>query len=239
MTLIDASATLRDSLDNLSFSPPVTHVYNPLDYAWGPHTTYLKRFGQGQKRVIFLGMNPGPFGMAQTGVPFGEIPSVRDWMGIDEPVGHPANEHPKRIIEGFACKRQEVSGRRLWGWAAKQFGEAATFFDECFVINYCPLIFLEETGRNRTPDKIPKKEMIAVEAACMTHLKAVIEILNPEWLVGVGGFAEAKLMEAAAADMRRKITRISHPSPANPAANKDWEGAVKRQLTVAGVWDFA
>ena len=35
------------------------------------------------KRVVFLGMNPGPFGMAQVGVPFGEVAAVRDWLRID------------------------------------------------------------------------------------------------------------------------------------------------------------
>ena len=238
MKLISAAEELRTALRGLKFTPPVHHVYNPLEYAWESHETYLKRYGQGTKRVVFLGMNPGPFGMAQTGVPFGEIPAVRDWMGISAPVGHPANEHPKRIIEGFACKRSEVSGRRLWGWVQKQFGTPETFFSECFVLNYCPLIFLEDSGRNRTPDKVPQSEMAPVESACLTHLKKVIEILDPTWLVGVGAFAETKFQTAMAGNSARKITKISHPSPANPAANKDWEGTVKRQLTEAGVWKW-
>jgi single-strand selective monofunctional uracil DNA glycosylase len=236
MSLIAAAKQLRTDLSGLKFSPPVHHVYNPLEYAWEPHQQYLTRYGKGPKRVLFLGMNPGPFGMAQTGVPFGEIPAVRDWMGISAAVSHPPNEHPKRIIEGFACKRSEVSGRRLWGWAQKQFVTADTFFDECFVLNYCPLIFLEDSGRNRTPDKVPNSEMAPVETACLTHLRSVIDLLNPAWLVGVGAFAETKLQAAAGTNPARKITKISHPSPANPAANKDWEGAIKRQLTEAGVW---
>lgn len=234
--LIAAADQLRRDLRGLRFSPPVTHVYNPLDYAWESHAAFLRRYGQGNKRVLFLGMNPGPFGMAQTGVPFGEVAAVRDWMGISAAVHRPENEHPKRPIIGFQCARSEVSGRRLWGWAARQFGGADCFFREAFVVNYCPLIFLEESGRNRTPDKIPSAEIAPVEIACDRHLRRVIDHLNPQWLVGIGGFAEAKLRGIHQPDAVRRISRIPHPSPANPAANRDWEGAVRRQIEADGIW---
>ena len=233
--LIAAADTLRRELRPLRFSDPVAHVYNPLEYAWTPHVEYLRKFGAGPKKGIFLGMNPGPFGMAQTGVPFGEVPAVRDWMGIHAPVGSAENEHPKRRIEGFDCTRSEVSGRRLWGWAATHFGTAEQFFKDWFVVNYCPLIFLEESGRNRTPDKIPSREMMPVEAICDAHLKRVIEILNPAWLIGVGGFAEARLRGVAADRPGTSFLRILHPSPASPAANRDWDGAVTRTFQSAGL----
>lgn len=233
--LIAAADALRTALRPMKFSPPVTHVYNPLDYAWAPHIAYLKKFGAGPKKGIFLGMNPGPFGMAQTGVPFGEVAAVRDWMGIEEPVQPAPGEHPKRRIEGFACPRSEVSGRRLWGWAAAEFGTAERFFADYFVVNYCPLIFLEESGRNRTPDKVPVSEMAAVEAACDAHLRSVIEILNPSWLIGVGGFAENRLTAVAGGRPGIKIIRILHPSPASPAANRDWSGAVNKAVRAAGL----
>ena len=67
--LIAAARKLSQAVDGLNFSSPVTHTYNPLNYAWAPHECYLRRFGKSRKRVIFLGMNPGPWGMAQTGVP--------------------------------------------------------------------------------------------------------------------------------------------------------------------------
>lgn len=69
--LIKSARTLIEKMGKLRFSEPTAFVYNPLDYAWGIHEKYLKLAGQGKKKVIFLGMNPGPFGMAQTGVPFG------------------------------------------------------------------------------------------------------------------------------------------------------------------------
>ncbi len=233
--LIAAAADLRDSVNRLSFAAPISHVYNPLDYAWGPHTTYLKRFGATKKRVILLGMNPGPFGMAQIGIPFGEIAAARDWMGINEPVGKPAKESPKRPIEGFACPRSEVSGRRLWGLFAQRFGTAEKFFAEHFVANYCPLAFLEGGSRNITPDKLPAEETSLLYTACDTHLGRLVDILQPEWLIGIGGFAEERALNIAEKHPV-KVGRILHPSPASPAANKDWAGAATRSLVKLGIW---
>jgi len=102
-------------------------------------------------------MNPGPFGMAQIGVPFGEIASARDWLGLEGPVGQPRTVNPKRPVEGFACARSEVSGQRLWGLFRARFGAPEAFFAEHFVANYCPLVFFEG-GRNLTPDKLPMAE---------------------------------------------------------------------------------
>ena len=146
---------LSRAVDRLSFDPPTAYVYNPLDYARNTAEQYLDRAGDGLKEVLFLGMNPGPWGMAQTGVPFGAITPVRDWLGIGGRVGRPADEHPKRPIRGFGTEREEVSGSRLWGWARERFGSPDRFFERFFVANYCPLVFMEPSGRNRTPDKLP------------------------------------------------------------------------------------
>ena len=97
------------------FRAPVAYTYNPLEYAWAGHEAYVRRFGNGPKKVLYLGMNPGPFGMAQTGVPFGEVSAVRLWMGISACIGQPPAMHPKRPVQGFICPRSELSGRRLWG----------------------------------------------------------------------------------------------------------------------------
>ena len=235
--VLQATKNLREALDPLAFAPPVTHVYNPLGYAWDAHAAYVRTFLTGPRRVVFLGMNPGPFGMAQTGVPFAQVSAVREWMGISGRVEKPAREHPKRPVEGFACRRSEVSGRRLWGWAAARFGDAGAFFSSCFVVNYCPLLFTEESGRNRTPDKLPAAEMDPVTAACDTHLAAVLAAVQPEWVLGVGGFAEKRLRAVAPTAVPGvRIGTILHPSPASPAANRGWAEAVDRQLEKLGVF---
>ena len=233
--LIEAARELSAAVDGLAFAPPVSHVYNPLNYAWLPHVDYLRRFGATRKKVVFFGMNPGPFGMVQCGVPFGEIEAVRDWMRIEAPVDKPALENPKRLIEGFACLRSEVSGRRLWGLFSQRFGTAENFFADHFVANYCPLAFFDH-GRNITPDKLPALETEPLYAACDTHLKSLVAALQPEWVIGIGAFAEARAV-AALAGVDVKIGRILHPSPASPAANRGWAEAATRQLLALGVWN--
>ena len=233
--LIAAAHALSRDLAALRFAPPVAHVYDPLQYAFAPYQAYVERFGATHKRIVLLGMNPGPFGMMQTGVPFGEVAAVRDWMGIRAPVKRPAHQHPKRPIEGFDCARSEVSGRRLWGWAQARFGSAAAFFERGFVLNYCPLVFLEASGRNFTPDKLPAGEQAPLLAACDGHLRQVVECLRPEWVIGVGAWAEQRA-RLALAGLPLQVGRVLHPSPASPAANRGWSEAATRQLAEQGVW---
>jgi single-strand selective monofunctional uracil DNA glycosylase len=233
--VVEAAKGLGAAMRRLKFAAPVTHVYNPLTYAWAAHEVYLRRFATSSKRVLFLGMNPGPFGMVQTGVPFGEISAVRDWLQIQSPVGKPQREHPRRPVTGFDCERSEVSGRRLWGLFAERFGAAEKFFAAHIVINYCPLAFLENTGRNHTPDKLRPSERAALFEACDEHLRAVVAALQPEWLIGVGDFA-LKRAEQALSREDLKLGRILHPSPASPAANRGWPAAATRQLQALGVW---
>lgn len=234
--MIAAARDLRDAVDALPFAAPVSHVYNPLRYAGAAHEDYLKKFASAPKRIVFLGMNPGPFGMVQTGVPFGEVAAVRDWMGVKAIIDKPAAEHPRRTIEGLACTRSEVSGRRLWGLFAARFGSAERFFAEHFVVNYCPLAFLSATGSNLTPDKLPRREVEPLFAACDAHLRRVVEVLQPEWLVGVGGFALARAVPVAEAQPGVRTAQILHPSPASPAANRGWGAAATRQLEACGAW---
>lgn len=232
--LIEATRKLRKEVAPLRFGAPVSHVYNPLEYAKRPHHEYLRRYGNGRKPVLLLGMNPGPFGMAQTGVPFGEIAHVRDWLGIQAPVARPPVENPRRPIEGFSCQRSEVSGARLWGAVARHFVSPEKFFHEHFIANYCPLIFMEASGRNCTPDKLPASERDPLFRICDAFLLRMVEILEPEWVIGVGAFA-ARQAERALAGSLISVSQILHPSPANPLANRDWEGEVKRAWARLGL----
>jgi single-strand selective monofunctional uracil DNA glycosylase len=235
--LIKAAKKLSRNVDKLEFAEPVTHVYNPLDYAWDSHEAYLSLVPDDGVNVMFLGMNPGPWGMAQTGVPFGEIAAARDFLGLNSPVNRPQNEHPKRPVEGFECGRSEVSGRRLWGLFQEKYKTPKRFFARHFVTNYCPLVFMESSARNRTPDKLPAAEREVLDAACDAHLHEVFKALKPKHVVGVGVYAERCLLRALeATGLDAKISRILHPSPASPAANKDWSGKVTQQLVDAGIW---
>ena len=218
----------------LIFGAPVTHVYNPLEYARSGYDRYVARFGHTAKQVVLIGMNPGPFGMAQTGVPFGDVEMVKDWMNIDAVITQPADPHPKRPIAGFACPRGEVSGRRLWGWARQRYGAPEAFFERFFVLNYCPLVFMEAGGRNRTPDKLPASEKKVLFRICDWALRQSIAALQPQWVVGVGAFVAQRAGEALKG-LDLDIGRITHPSPANPIANRGWAQRVEAELATMGI----
>lgn len=238
MSLTKIVSSSIKKLDSMVFTSPVECVYNPLAYAWDLHRQYLERFGRGKKQVVMLGMNPGPFGMVQTGVPFGEVEAVRSWFGLRGKVKKPEVEHPKRPILGLESNRSEVSGRRLWGWAAQRFITPQRFARRFFVYNYCPLAFLGETGANLTPDKLKRAETVPLFAECDRMLRRVVAELEPEWLVGVGAFAEARIKKIFARELEGgsvRVGRMPHPSPASPAANKGWERLADAAMLELGI----
>jgi len=243
--VLKATATLRDQVDEMSFAEPVAYVYNPLNYAWEMHAKYVRKWGATPRRVLLLGMNPGPWGMAQTGVPFGEIAMVKDFMGLKGKVGRPDPEHPKRPVLGMESTRSEVSGRRGWGFFDEQLGGAEGFFREHFAVNYCPLVFMEDSARNRTPDKLPPEERKPLFEACDERLIALVDIYQPERVVGVGGFARKKLDSLFGPKVKSprgkhlpaNIGTVLHPSPASPAANRGWAEAAEKQLFEQGIWE--
>ena len=232
--LNNIAANLSRDLKNLSFNPPVSFVYDPTNYARTSLALYFEKYGQAPKKIVFVGMNPGPWGMLQTGVPFGEVHYVSDWMGIRGAVIQPVELHPKRPVEGFACARSEVSGRRLWGWARHRFGSADRFFRDNLVINYCPLAFFDRGGKNITPDKLRADDKAPLFQLCDGATRQAVEFLSPEWVIGVGKFAYDR-SRAALEGVDVKVGRVTHPSPANPAANKGWAELVERELTEIGI----
>ena len=221
--------TLGHAAARCTFGPPVRHVYNPLVYAFDAHRQYLGRYCRPEADILLLGMNPGPFGMVQTGVPFGEVTAVRDWLGITDGVSPPPEQHPARPIEGFACTRREISGQRLWGWVRDRFRTPDAFFDRFFIWNYCPLAFLEDSGRNRTPDKLPAREKQPLYEACDRGLAEIVDFIEPRLVLGVGRFGETRARKVLrGVDVR--IGHILHPSPASPAANRGWVEQVEAQF---------
>ena len=218
---------LGRSVDQLQFSTP-SHVYNPLRYAWPAHRQYLQRFGAAPGRVLLLGMNPGPWGMAQTGVPFGQVAMARDWLGIQAPLLTPLPEqHPRYPIRGFDCTRSEGSGARFWGWVRQRFDSPEAFFTHFFVWNYCPLLFLAD-NRNLVPGKLPAAEAAPLLRACDAALKSLLRALEPSAVVGIGRYAEGRARIVV--EGRLPVGFLPHPSPANPAANRNWPALAETAL---------
>ena len=234
MTARKLIRSIIKDLKDLEFKPPVSHVYNPLEYARDAYESYIDTYGTPPKEIILLGMNPGPWGMAQTGVPFGEIDAVKGWLGIEAKINPPTRVHPKRSIFGFDCSRSEVSGRRLWGWVKSTFKTPDNFFSRFFVANYCPLMFIDADGRNRTPDKIPLAQKKPLLDACDRSLRHLVRWMTPRYVVGVGRFAEKRAHQALK-DFDVIIGGITHPSPANPKANRGWEKIIEGELKNLGI----
>ncbi len=219
---------LARELSALEWQTP-SHVYNPLQYAWHGQCEYLGRYGTQTGRVLLLGMNPGPWGMAQTGVPFGSVPMVREWFRIETRLSRELPEqHPKYPILGMACHRDEGSGRRLWGWARQRLGEPEAFFARFFVWNYCPLLFLA-SGRNLIPAGLRAAEARALEAICDRAFSGLLQALQPAAIVGIGRYAEQQARRLAGE--RVPVSYLPHPSPASPAANRDWPALAEQALS--------
>lgn len=236
--IVAAASQLRDKVGRLDFSSEISWVYNPLQYAWKVHQQYIERHFKPSCEILLVGMNPGPWGMSQTGVPFGEVSKVRDWLGLDAKIDKPHEQHPKRPIEGFDCARKEVSGDRFWGFIAKRFDSPKNFFNRHFVVSYCPLAFMAESGLNITPDKLTNQLRGPLEEICDDHLLQLLQVIGPKWVVGVGAWSEKRCRQVVQRSGQSSITvgRILHPSPASPAANKDWAAVVEGQLKSLGAW---
>ncbi|XP_064161534.1 single-strand-selective monofunctional uracil-DNA glycosylase 1 [Anguilla rostrata] len=233
---LQAELELNAVLQRLTFGRAVRYTYNPLEYAWDVHSRFVNTYCHDEQSVLFLGMNPGPFGMVQTGIPFGDVAVVRDWLEIGGEVRRPPEEHPNRRVLGLACARREVSGTRFWGLFRRLCGEPAAFFRHCFVHNLCPLAFLNAAGKNLTPAELPLAERSALLELCDGGLCQVVRALGVTTVVGVGRVAEQRARRAlAAAGMAVRVEGLMHPSPRNPQANRGWEAIAEARLAELGV----
>ena len=234
--LIAARDLLCNRCDRLSpdLPSPVAHALNPLAYARAPNGEYIRRYCGLGSHTILLGMNPGPWGMGQTGVPFGDVTQVRELLGIHAlPVDQPPNQHPNRPIHGLDCPRGEVSGTRLWGALAGIFGSADEIHQQLFIVNHCPLLLYNADGQNITPDKLRGPVADELMAACDEHLLSIADALQTSRVIGIGRYAE-KRATVLFQGTDIAVDSIPHPSPANPLANRkkgsEWRAIVRQKL---------
>ena len=237
--MIEASSKLRDDVekfaDSLVKEGSVDAVYNPLAYAWEPHRAYLELASGGGAKTLLLGMNPGPHGMGQMGIPFAATSVVRDLLKITNlEVGQPRTLHPKRPVSGLDWPKEEVSGTRLWGLLENEYGSAESIFKSVFLLNHCPLmLFSGERATNITPDKITGPTTKALLERCDEHLREVVDIMQIERVIGVGRYSEKRALNALSG-IDISVTTCWHPSPASPLANRnkgeDWKKNVRNVL---------
>ncbi|XP_014609875.1 PREDICTED: single-strand selective monofunctional uracil DNA glycosylase-like isoform X1 [Polistes canadensis] len=221
---------LCQQLKTIKFPSKVEYVYNPIIYAFEVHAKYVQTYCNESKKILFLGMNPGPWGMSQTGVPFGEISMVRDWLKIQGFIGKPSKEQPDRKVTGFDCKRSEISGKRLWGLFKDLCGTPQNFFKHSYVHNYCPIALMDRKGKNITPADLKKEEQKLIHELCDQALSKIIQLLDVKIVVGVGRFAEKRAQAVVSADnLSAQVLWITHPSPRS-VGNQNWDEKTKQRL---------
>lgn len=236
---VTVTKNLNQRIETLSIEDKVEWYYNPLDYAFPVHEAYLEKFGSDRKTGFFLGMNPGPWGMAQTGVPFTDPYIARDWMELPRrSVGSPSNERDARPIEGWESDRKEASGQKLHGFFRSIYGSLENFFENHIVMNYCPLVMYSEEATNLTPEDLLKADRESIFEICDPYLADLIEFYDPDVLVGIGRFGQRRLMDVL--DLTEsEVAYLPHPSPASPIATRDggdyWRGLVRDMLEERGL----
>ncbi|XP_019696139.1 single-strand selective monofunctional uracil DNA glycosylase [Harpegnathos saltator] len=220
--LLSVEQQLSTKVQSITFQSSVQYIYNPLEYAFDTHAMYVRKYCNGSKKILFLGMNPGPWGMSQTGVPFGEISMVRDWLKISGSVGTPSKEHPNRKVTGFQCTRSEVSGKRLWGLFQDLCGSPEKFFQNAYMHNYCPLALMDTKARNITPAELKGEGQELLHRACDKSLVDAVQLLKVEIIVGIGKYAEKRAQIAAqTAGLQVQVMFLPHPSP-RAVGNGNW-----------------
>ncbi|KYN12635.1 PREDICTED: single-strand selective monofunctional uracil DNA glycosylase [Trachymyrmex cornetzi] len=228
--LLSIEQELCTKLKDIIFPSLIQYIYNPLEYASETHAMYVHKYCTGIKKILFVGMNPGPWGMSQTGVPFGEINMVRDWLKISGPIGKPSKEHPDRKVIGFQCTRSEVSGLRLWGLFQELCGNPENFFRYAYMHNYCPLAFMDGKARNITPAEIKGDGQKILHEACDKSLTDIIQLLKVEIVIGIGNYAEKRAQIAVqTGGLPVKVMVLRHPSP-RALGNQNWKETAKQRL---------
>ena len=209
----------------------IEFAYNPLNYAWESHKTYLKNYGYLGATKIIMGMNPG-HGMGNTGIPFGCPEKVKNYLKIrDVKINKPKKIHPKRLVTGLECKKPEISGKRIWGLVEEIYGAPEKAFQNIFVLNHFPLWMFNSSGQNITPDKLSISSSKIIFEKCNRYLIDVVSILKIKRIICVGKYASRMAHKAVKnSDFQDLIIdEIPHPSPANPLANKE-KGALWKKI---------
>ncbi|KAL2712687.1 single-strand selective monofunctional uracil DNA glycosylase [Vespula squamosa] len=248
---------LCQKLQTISFPSSVAYIYNPIIYAFEVHAMYVQTYCNEPKKILFLGMNPGPWGMSQTGVPFGEISMVRDWLKLHGFIGKPSREQPDRKVTGFDCKRSEISGKRLWGLFKEMCGSPQNLFKHSYVHNYCPIALMDRKGRNITPAELKAifilffhyfyilikyflqgEEQKLIYELCDQALSKIIQLLDIKIIVGIGRFAEKRAQIVVSADnLSVQVLWITHPSP-RAVGNQNWDQKTKQRLHDLGLAEY-
>jgi len=242
-TVADQILAASDRLsERLAALPPVGDLValDPTRYcrsAWAAYLQMAARLGC----VLVVGMNPGPHGMAQTGVPFTD-PWIVDELDLQAPRADvpPADipavgswRHRSHRARGVLGSKREESAKRLWpllreicapyaavGPSADKIAEATRrVCNEVLLVNALPICWLDPAGKNVSAEQVEKRAPAQVREGLRDlvneWLQAVADILRPAAVIGVGRWAREFVTDLDVDHFVEIPFRdgIKHPSP--------------------------
>lgn len=211
----DINTTVQGEHDKKDKPVNVRRILNPLVYAWHLHEEYMGKVPQGTK-ILFVGMNPSPSSL--TGIPFYEKDAMTNLFGAPL-LTQLLNEMPAK----YRGNETSESGQRFWEFVFKKFGSYDKFFRYCFIINYCPLIFMNKDGGNVPLDGFNDASQSLLKnlmAISDSGLKDIIDHIKPTLIIGIGRYAFNRVRQANTSNI--KCYQIRHPSPATGMTSDQW-----------------
>jgi single-strand selective monofunctional uracil DNA glycosylase len=223
-------------------------VLNPGRYGERWHARFRRAYPMSPRPLLVFGLNPGPYGMAQTGVPFTDLKRLesalpglwKDLVASGEPVTRPGLAPPS--LARHLTRTFESSSVRVYRFLERAYGRPELALREVVFVNPCPLLFIDpETGANRTPADLPRA-LRARKAAELVHafeelrratvLEAVAE-LEPRGAILLGRDVAAAVGEALRAALgARSVVEWEHPARAVP---ETWSRGLADELRKRGL----
>ncbi|XP_073819638.1 uncharacterized protein isoform X2 [Musca autumnalis] len=235
----DLERELNVKLREFSFQ---LHTYNPVVHAAEIHCNYLQKYLDSPKRILFVGMNPGRYGALQTGIPFGNITTVKIGMGLKGRITPTPGQRGKIRIRGLEAPEVEhdSSSTRFWRLISELFDGAENYldllFEKCFVHNFCPLVFIDSDGLNVSLPYIEPNPRLFAE--CRKTLGKQITLLKPDLIICIGKFVRSMLSKTRQAK-GREILMIEHPSYKNYISADKWIEDAKEVFQSNGLfWEI-
>ncbi len=232
-------------------------IWNPGLYGETWHARFRRLYRPGQHPLVVFGLNPGPYGMAQTGIPFTDIRRLvsalpdlaAELRGRGERVEPPGLAPPG--LRPYLSRSFESSAVRVYRFLKKGWGGAERGWTEVVVANPCTLLFIDPAeGKNRTPADLARAARLRgsgrdqvrelVESFGRIRIRCAvesIEALSPRGAILLGKDVQAALGPA----LRRilgeaRVIPWEHPARAVP---ESWASGLLSALRRRGLTGIA
>jgi len=207
-------------------------VWNPALYALDIYQEYLTKFPPEPGAILALGLNPGPYGMAQTGIPFTDCRTASGALGMEMTIpGKAPDDLISRLKKANGKWRgtYERSSLGMYRFLILAWGDIKTAYRNWFVGNPCPLLFLDPERWNVTPADPRLRRMKEVGELRQRAVIGFSEILNPRGIVCFGKDVAKAVGEVAIRQVGPdRVVFYEHPARAVP---EKWAAGLLQELT--------